>query len=482
MTLRALALAVCLLAPGAGGQVVEIPEIPLRFRVVLAPSADSARVDSTLSAWKLRHRPSYGSEWVVWIPAIAPVDWRDSLLLAPWTAVVVADELEVLADPLPADSAPPDAALSADEPTAISWNVDFVRAPELWAEGIDGSDRVVMIIDTGIDCDHPLLFGRIRGGYGFSRVDSATGRRDTCGAWDDTVPGCNGHGTHVAGTVAGSGGIGVAPGAEVFAAQVYEVISGKCANWSSNRIAAIRMAEDSGWTMNVSTGGPGGSASESIATSNAALAGAFLAGAAGNAGTLGVYRPGGYSYALAVGGVSSSGARASWSSYGPELDVMAPGAGIVSALPGGGTGSKSGTSMATPHGAGCVALLLQARPDLTVSELLWAIAETAVDRGAPGRDPYYGNGLLDCYAAVHYVQETPEIRPTLTIADSLRFSLAAGTGVRDTIAVATKVDTWQIEKSELPPGLVFYAVGVVAWGYLTGSPPVGAYSFPVTWP
>jgi subtilisin family serine protease len=91
--------------------------------------------------------------------------------------------------------------------------------------------------------------------------------------------------------------------------------------------------------------------------------------------------------------------RASWSSDGPEVELAAPGVGINSTWKGGGYATKSGTSMASPHVAGTVSLVLAANPDLTPDQVRAKLQTTARDLGAAGFDNYYGYGLVDAYAA-----------------------------------------------------------------------------------
>jgi len=142
-------------------------------------------------------------------------------------------------------------------------------------------------------------------------------------------------------------------------------------------------------------------------------AGIFPSFASGNngssAGTAGT--PGNFEISFGVGATGPSDAICYFSSRGPapagppwnsviKPDVSAPGACVRSSLPGGGYVAWQGTSMATPHVTGTVALLLQANPSLTVTELKNAIKSTAVDLGVPGPDNDYGWGRIDCYAAV----------------------------------------------------------------------------------
>jgi hypothetical protein len=103
---------------------------------------------------------------------------------------------------------------------------------------------------------------------------------------------------------------------------------------------------------------------------------------------------------VAVAATESNDSRASWSSYGNYISLAAPGAGIWTTTRGGGYGAASGTSFSSPVTAGVVALMMAAKPALPNTQIESLLYSTAVDLGAPGRDPYYGYGRVDAARAV----------------------------------------------------------------------------------
>ena len=133
-------------------------------------------------------------------------------------------------------------------------------------------------------------------------------------------------------------------------------------------------------------------------------AGIVLVAAAGNSGDTDpdndVIYPARYASVIAVAATDDTDTRAFWSSDGPEVELAAPGVVIYSTWKGGEYDTKSGTSMASPHVAGTVALLLAANPGLTPDEVRTTLQTTADDIGAQGFDNYYGHGLVDAEEAV----------------------------------------------------------------------------------
>jgi subtilisin family serine protease len=223
-----------------------------------------------------------------------------------------------------------------------------------------GAGVKAYIIDTGIRLSHNEFGGRATWGANF-----AGGKNDDC----------NGHGTHVAGTVGGST-YGVAKGVSLIAVKVLGcsgsgtttgVING--INWvAANRVIPA--------VANMSLGG-GASNAIDQAVNNAVGSGVTFAVAAGNSGANACnYSPARAASAITVGATTSTDARASYSNFGICLDIFAPGSGITSAWKNTNSATKtiSGTSMASPHVAGVVALYLEnhgtASPSAVLSELI----------------------------------------------------------------------------------------------------------------
>lgn len=269
---------------------------------------------------------------------------------------------------------------------ANDWYVNRVGATEAWADGYTGEGVVVAVIDTGVDLDHPDLVTNLWvnadeiPGNGID--DDGNGFVDDVRGWDfangDNDPDdTNGHGTHVAGTVAalanGQGATGVAPGATVMPVQVL----GDSGGGSSFSVASgIRYAADNGADIiNLSLGGGFSNAIRS-AVAYASSLGVFVVAAAGNESAAVPSFPARYSadfgQVLSVGAHSSVDRIAGFSNAvgnSGAVQVDAPGVGVFSTYVGGGYRSLSGTSMASPNVAGVAALTLSANPNLTPSQL-----------------------------------------------------------------------------------------------------------------
>ena len=238
------------------------------------------------------------------------------------------------------------------------------------------------VLDTGIRASHSQFGGRVTAGYdAFSDGQNSND--------------CHGHGTHVAGTVAGSS-YGVAPAASLTAVRVLDcsgsgsnlgVIAG--INWMiQNHVSGPAVA-------NMSLGG-GFSSAINAAVQSAIDDGIVMAVAAGNesANACGV-SPASTPNAITVGATTSADARASYSNYGSCLDIFAPGSGITSAwyTSDSASASLSGTSMATPHVAGAIALLLEASPAASPA----AIGSALAAAGSTGVVSSRGSGSPDLF-------------------------------------------------------------------------------------
>ncbi|WP_340818358.1 S8 family serine peptidase [Methanolobus sp. WCC4] len=291
----------------------------------------------------------------------------------------------------------------------IPWGIERVNAPEVHALGFTGNGIKVAIIDTGVDYNHPDLAANYLGGYDYVNDDSSP--------MDD-----NGHGTHVAGTVLGIdndiGVIGVSPDVGFYALKAANS-AGYC-SWS-DVIASINWAVNN--DVDVISMSLGGSYSSTLkaACDNAYNSGTVVIASAGNTGDEddpSVLSPADYDSVIAVAAIESSNSIAYFSSYGPQIELAAPGRYIYSTLPGSSYGSYSGTSMAAPHVTGVVALLLNTDVSGTNLDLdndgTWDPAEvrarlqsTATDFGTAGKDDYYGYGLVNALAAVSNLDQAP---------------------------------------------------------------------------
>ena len=291
------------------------------------------------------------------------------------------------------------------------WNLSTLGLTNVWDDH-DGAGAVVAVIDTGVSTNGLDSFDNLTAGYDF--VDG-----------DEDPSDSNGHGTHVAGTVAqatnnGVGTAGVAPGATIMPIRVLGVDG---SGTSDDVAQGIYWAVDNGANIiNMSLGSGGNSAAIAMACEYAADHNVLVVAASGNDGARNsVSYPAANSGTLAVGATDMNGVVTYYSNQGDELDITAPG-GDTSAdedrdgLPDGivqetvyddmwGYYSFMGTSMATPHVAG-VAALLWSNGVTDRDELVNALLHTADDQGTPGRDNTYGYGIVDPAAALEY-EEAP---------------------------------------------------------------------------
>jgi subtilisin family serine protease len=268
----------------------------------------------------------------------------------------------------------------------LEQSVPQVHAPEAWSAGYDGSGTTVAVLDTGVDTTHPDLTGRIAAERNFTtEVDARDGQ---------------GHGTHVASIVAGSGAAsagkrkGVAPGATLISGKVLANDGYGQTSWIIHGMEWAAGDKDAD-VINMSLGGesPGGPLTQAV-DRLAEQDGTLFVISSGNDGCAGcVTSPGDAASALTVGAVDHDDRLAEFSSRGPNSgdfaikpEITAPGVDIAAArAEGTSLGDEidgdytrlSGTSMAAPHVAGAAALLLQARPGMKPGELKSALAGTA---------------------------------------------------------------------------------------------------------
>ncbi|WP_327667118.1 MULTISPECIES: S8 family peptidase [unclassified Streptomyces] len=274
---------------------------------------------------------------------------------------------------------------------SLDKSVPQIGAPAAWAKGYDGKGVKVAVLDSGLDSGHPDLKGQVLATKNFSTSATTEDRQ--------------GHGTHVASTIAGTGAEsggkykGVAPGAKLL---IGKVLNDQGQGDDAGIIAGMEWAADQGAdVINLSLGGrdtPGVDPMEATVNRLSETKGVLFAIAAGNEGDQGfktVDSPGSAADALTVGAVDGHDEVADFSSMGPTADgalkpdVTAPGVDITAAAAKGSAIAKevgekppgyltiSGTSMATPHVAGAAAILKQQHRDWTFRELKAALVGSA---------------------------------------------------------------------------------------------------------
>ncbi|MFW5917534.1 MAG: S8 family serine peptidase, partial [Halorubrum sp.] len=316
-----------------------------------------------------------------------------------------------------------DSATSTSTSTDATYGVDMVRAPAVWDEfGTRGEGATVAVIDTGIDPDHPDL-----NVSGWAEIDeNGDVIQNDSGPYDS-----NGHGTHVAGTVAGGNtsgtAIGVAPETRVHAIKVFpdDSRSAEFARVIGGMEAALNesVVGERADVLQMSLGADGYATDTIEPVRNANDAGAIVVASSGNSGEGTSSSPGNVYDSLAVGAVDDSRTVADFSGgetvstaddWGGDApgdwpdqyvvpDVSAPGVRINSSVPGGGyDDTYSGTSMAAPHVSGVAALVLSATSrEISDEELSDAIRDTANHPDdATEPDTRYGTGIVDAHAAV----------------------------------------------------------------------------------
>ena len=335
-----------------------------------------------------------------------------------------------------------------DTPQGIEWNITKVNAPQVWAAGFTGQGTVIAGQDTGYDWDHPALKSHYRGWDGttadhnYNWHDAIHHGTDPCGA-DSPVP-CDeyGHGTHTMGTMVGDDGgnnkIGMAPGAKWIGCRNMDnggngtpASYSECFEWflapypiggdpSQGDPAMAPDVIGNSWTCTFSEGCI--NHDELLAIVNTVrAAGIVVVAAASNTGNScsSIQDPPAiYDASFTVGATDSTDLIAGFSAFGPitvdgsnrpKPDISAPGVNIRSCIPGTGYGTMGGTSMATPHVAGLVGLLISAQPALRgqVDEIERLIEINAVPRldnqcgGDPSGVPnnVYGWGRINALAA-----------------------------------------------------------------------------------
>ncbi|ALG07750.1 hypothetical protein AOZ06_13280 [Kibdelosporangium phytohabitans] len=357
----------------------------------------------------------------------------DEIAARPEVKQILPERTHAVPEPAPAEQ--------LAQVNAVEWNIDRVRANKVWSDfSVRGENVVVANIDTGVQYTHPALVGKYRGNKGDGTFDHNYNWFDpskVCG--NPSLAPCdnNNHGTHTMGTMVGDDGgtnqVGVAPSAKWIAAKGCEANSCSDTALLSSGQWVVAPTDLNGQNprpdlapdvVNNSWGGGGGDAWYLPTVKAWIAAGIFPAFSNGNNGALGCNSsgsPGDYPESYSAGSFDINNAISSFSSRGPgsggivKPNIAAPGSAVRSSVANGGYGSFSGTSMASPHVAGAVALLWSASPSLAgdINATKALLNQTAVDTastqcgGTTENNNVWGEGKLDTFASVEKAPRGP---------------------------------------------------------------------------
>jgi len=331
---------------------------------------------------------------------------------------------------------------------SIAWHLPKIGASSAW-DYAQGNGVTIAILDTGVDTAHPDLQAQLVPGWNF--YDN-----------NDNVTDIHGHGTAVAGTAAAAANNGLGVAAVSFRSKIMpmRIADTQGYGYYSLMAQAIIAAADSGARVaNISFLGVSASSTVDSAAQYMRSKGGVVVVSGGNTGGLRTDPP--RASLTAVAATDSSDARASFSSWGDYIDIAAPGVSVWSTGKGGGYGSFSGTSAASPVVAGVYALMMSAKPTLQPATLDNILFTTALDLGTAGYDQQFGYGRVNAAAAVSKAMQTSATdtqAPTVTIA-----SPGSGTKVSGLVLVdVTAADNVGVARVELYANNVLKGTDTIA--------------------
>jgi len=286
-----------------------------------------------------------------------------------------------------------------DPLTTDQYSLDRMRVRQAWTRETGGSN-VIAVLDTGVQLDHPDLAGRLVAGRDIVNNDSNPS--------DD-----NGHGTWVSGIIVAKAndGYGIAGVSWTDKVMPVKIMNGQGIGTTADLIDGINWAADHGAdVINMSVGGFPWSQLVQNAVNDAWQAGAVLVGAAGNNRREENYYPASFDNVVSVSATQVQDEFSNWSSWGPKVDVSAPGSSVLTTNcyvctyadhdSWGHHTYISGTSFATPNTAGVIALIRAQYPQYTPSQVVSRLKSTVDDLGYDGWDNRYGQGRINAFRAV----------------------------------------------------------------------------------
>jgi subtilisin family serine protease/putative cell wall-binding protein len=347
---------------------------------------------------------------------------------------------------------PPDTGATAvavnDPRSAEQYSLDRMQVRSAWGL-TTGGGGIVAVLDTGVQYSHPDLAGRLLPGYDFVNDDAD--------ATDD-----NGHGTWVSGIIAANSNDGYGIAGISWSDQILPVkmMNHQGLGNTSDLTSGIVWAANHGATViNMSVGGFPYSQFVQDAVNYAWSKGAVLVGAAGNNRQQDTYYPASFTNVINVSATQEADEFSNWSSYGPTVDVSAPGSTILTTncttCTNGGVntwGSHvkiSGTSFATPNTAGVIALIRARYPSEGPAQIVSRLMSTLDDQGYPGWDNRYGHGRVNAARAVGGGTPTPRVsngdglEANNTLASAR--GIALGSTVRPSLHPAGDMDTFYVD-------------------------------------
>lgn len=334
-----------------------------------------------------------------------------------WLPVVVFFTLCATATPVFAQADVTNPTTNPNDPAyqaGEQYGLQLINVQAAW-QYTHGDPRVVVaLIDTGVDYTHPELADHI---HPDGRTFFLTGRPQ-----DES-----GHGTLTAGIIAaaandGAGTVGIASNVQILpikvspgnsARQLTTADAQEAVNYNFQDPIRYAASPDRHGTrvININFASSLDDAQERQAIAEVNQQGVLVVASAGNSGQNRALYPAAYDCVLGVGAVDRNAQRASFSTYGLGVDVVAPGVSIYGTDLVGAKGysqddygAASGTSFAAPHASGVAALIFSIRPDLSANDVREIIMRSARDVGTPGFDAEYGYGLIDAGAALALAQ------------------------------------------------------------------------------
>lgn len=329
---------------------------------------------------------------------------------------------------------------------ANQWHLSKVQAPVAW-DSATGSGITIAVLDGGVSASHPDLAARMVLGWNF--FDNTSNTADV-----------NGHGTKVAGVAAAIGNNAVGVAGAAWNAKIMPMRISDAAGYITyySVVAnALTWAADRGARVANISYGVSHVASVQTAAQYMRNKGGVVVTAGGNAGVYDakLNTP----TMITVSATDSADQRASWSTYGPSIDLAAPGVGIWTTTSSGGYAAVNGTSFSSPLTAGVVALMLSANPALQPSQVDSILISTADDLGVPGRDDNFGHGRINAAKAVAAAKAAVTVDSQ---APAVSITSPGGT-VKGIVAVDVSAsDNVGVNRVELYAGGVLVASDIVA--------------------